>query len=206
MNYTLSKVAIFAGGAIIGSVATWQILKTRYEQRLQQEIDDVKEYYARRAAEGYFNDKHVDLVENESEKDDAPPVKPAESSIRDYAKTLSELNYTDYSSRGKNGSGEVADVKKPHVIRPEEFDELRDEGYETESLTYYADGVLADDTDEPIDDVDAVVGEDSLTHFGEYEDDSVFVRNDKLKTDFEILLDMRNYSDVINKSPHLAED
>lgn len=39
------------------------------------------------------------------------------------------------------------------------------------------------------------IGFESLGHFGEYEDDSVFVRNDRLKTDYEILLDEENYSD-----------
>ena len=43
---------------------------------------------------------------------------------------------------------------------------------------------------------DEIVGLDSLTHFGEYEDDSVFVRNDVMKCDYEILLDHRNYKDV----------
>ena len=65
-------------------------------------------------------------------------------------------------------------------------------------MNYYADGVLADDMDDEIeaDDIDMLVGRDSLNHFGEYEMDSVFVRNDALKTDYEILLDLRNYSEV----------
>ena len=82
----------------------------------------------------------------------------------------------------------------PYIITPDEFGEFDD--YETISLTYYADGVLTDDMDEPIEDVDGLVGVDSLSHFGEYEDDSVFVRNDRMKADYEILSDLRNYSDI----------
>lgn len=82
----------------------------------------------------------------------------------------------------------------PYVISPDEFGQ--DESYETISLTYYADGVLADDDDEMVEDVENLVGFDSLNHFGEYEDDSVFVRNDRLKCDYEILLDHRKYTDV----------
>ena len=92
---------------------------------------------------------------------------------------------------------------KPYVIPPDEFDEL--DGYEVISLTYYADGVLTDDYNEPVEDVENTVGSDSLTHFGEYEDDSVFVRNDNLKVDYEILADMRKYSDVVKIDPHRAE-
>ena len=59
--------------------------------------------------------------------------------------------------------------------------------------------------DEKVEDVDNVVGLESLAHFGEYEDDSVFVRNDRLKCDYEILLDQRTYSDVIKQRPHQTE-
>jgi hypothetical protein len=95
-------------------------------------------------------------------------------------------------------------VDKPYVITPEEFGDLDD--YETISLTYYADLILADDNDVIVDDIEDVVGFDSLNSFGEYEDDSVFVRNDRLKCDYEILLDQRKYSDVIKRRPHEVED
>ena len=90
-------------------------------------------------------------------------------------------------------------MKKPYVISPEEFDTK--DGYKTVSLSYYADGVLADDYDEVVEDVEKMVGKESLNHFGEYEDDSVFVRNDRMRTDFEILRDLRNYSDVVGEMP-----
>ena len=95
-------------------------------------------------------------------------------------------------------------IDKPYVITPEEFGDLDD--YETISLTYYADQILADDNDVIVDDIEDVVGFDSLNSFGEYEDDSVFVRNDRLKSDYEILLDQRKYSDVIKRRPHEVED
>ena len=59
--------------------------------------------------------------------------------------------------------------------------------------------VFADDNDDVIDDIEGTVGIDSLTHFGEYEDDAVFVRNDELKCYYEILLDHRNYNDFVKK-------
>ena len=79
------------------------------------------------------------------------------------------------------------------------------EEHEQISLTYYADGVLADENDEVIEDVEDAVGIDSLNHFGEYEDDSVFVRNDARKCDYEILLDQRTYSEVVEDMPHQME-
>ena len=95
-----------------------------------------------------------------------------------------------------------------HIIAKKLYDEqyLKDrvDGYEMISLTHYSDGVLADDDDEKMadDEVDEVVGADYAEHFGEYEDDSVFIRNDKLKCDYEILLDQRKYSELHNITYH----
>lgn len=72
------------------------------------------------------------------------------------------------------------------------------DGYERISLTYYADGVLADEDNEPVDDIEEIVG-DGLEHFGEYEEDSVFVRNDAKKCDYEILRDLRTFAEVVAK-------
>lgn len=115
-------------------------------------------------------------------------------------------SYQDMVEQYHRESQEIRRVQKevkPYVIAPEEFGEL---DYQMISLTYYADGVLADHLDDPIEDVDSVVGIDSLTHFGEYEDDSVFVRDDESEIDYEILLDARNYNDAVNPKPSVSED
>ena len=91
-------------------------------------------------------------------------------------------------------------AEKPYIIGPDDFGEEYD--YETTTLTYYADGVLEDDYYVVIDkeEVDDMVGLDSFNHFGEYEKDTVFVRNERLKTDFEIQRDLRKYSETTHES------
>ena len=66
--------------------------------------------------------------------------------------------------------------------------------------------MLTDDNDEKMEDYEETIGKDSLDHFGEYEDDSVFVRNDKLRCDFEILSDLRTYSEVLKLKPRLPKE
>lgn len=166
-----SMILTFLLGAAAGSFVTWKLLKHRYEQIAQEEIDSVKEVYSQRF------EKDIDEVE-------APKVNS------DYDNLLKKEGYIDYSDVKKEEK-EVA-KKKPYVIPPEEFGE---NDYETISLTYYEDGVLTDDANYPIDDVESIVGEDSLNHFGEYEDDSVFVRNDEMKIDYEILRSARTYAE-----------
>ena len=50
--------------------------------------------------------------------------------------------------------------------------------------------------DEPKD----IVG-DALNHFGEYEEDSVFVRSDPKRCDYEILRDLRSYAEFRSTLP-----
>ena len=83
---------------------------------------------------------------------------------------------------------------KPYVIHPDEFGDE----YNVVTLVCYNDNVVTTyDTGEVLTDeeVEKLVGLDSLSRFGEYEEDSVFVRNDSIKVDYEILRDEENYSD-----------
>ncbi len=89
---------------------------------------------------------------------------------------------------------------EPYVISPDKFG-LKDD-YELVTYTYYRDGILADEHDKEITNAYETVGE-FKSHFGEYEDDAVYIRNERLKIDFEILLSYEEYTDVISKHPYL---
>lgn len=190
---------MFVLGAAVGSVATWQYTKKKYERIAQAEIDSVKEIFSKRESAA---DVEIVTPEPQTAKVGKPEEKP---DITEYAARLEREGYTNYSnvSAGEKKEEQEAMEMKPYVISPEEFGEFED--YERISLSYYADQILADEDDEKVEDVDNVVGLESLTHFGEFEDDSVFVRNDRLKCDYEILLDQRTYSDVIKQRPHQTE-
>lgn len=178
MKDTLSKIFIFAAGAAIGTVVTWRLLKTKYEQIAREEIDSVKETFAKR-------------LKKENPETSDSEVKGMSEGVASLVEDLGYINYANDDGK------EEGDVRKPYVISPEEFG---DADYETISLTYYADGVVTDGFDEPIENVEETIGAESLTHFGEYEDDSVFVRNEAEEIDYEILLDVRKYSDVVKYS------
>lgn len=183
-------ILAFVLGAALGSAASWRYFKTKYEQIAQEEIDSVKEYYYKKN-----NDKKPEeAVETEEQEEEE-----SEPDYIEYTSMLKNENYhTDYSEIKKTTGipGEL-----PYVISPEEFGEM--DGYSRISLTYYADQVVADDADHILEDVEGTIGFDSLTHFGEYEDDSVFVRNDRRRCDYEILLSLKKYSEVLKEKPYL---
>ena len=233
----------FVAGLAIGSVATWQYAKKKYELIAQEEIDSVKEVFSKKAESNDQEDAEADSDDVEEAREKAKRAKE-KANVAEYAAILKKENYVDYNNiplRGVEGvaasdwrdgfdkihaekygyvpddeDNEEDDIpyveeekiedrseKRPYVIPPEEFGEM--DGYSQVSLTFYADNVLTDEYDRIIPDVDKVVGFDSLSHFGEYEDDSVFVRNDRLKCDYEILADQRTYFGVVLKEPYKAE-
>lgn len=173
----------FAVGAAIGSVASWFFTKKYYERVAQEEIDSVIDYY---------NDK---IEEDEGEAVEATPKTYEKPSLSEYAKKIADEGYAPEENEEEKEKEPMMPKIEPYVISPSEFGEMDE--YETVSLTQYADGVITDEWGDVIEDVDRVVGPDVESHFGEYEDDSVFIRNDDLKTDYEILRDYRNYSESL---------
>ena len=185
MNNKITGFLLFASGVAIGSVVSWKVLDAKYEQLIQEEIESIKEAYY--GAEEEIELDEVPIEELQKAADNAKD-KP---SITEYASILQKEGYTDYSAMSsKEEKTEVVD--EPYVIPPEEFGEFDD--YRTISLTYYSDGVLTDENNDIVDDVD-IIGLTALDHIGEYEDDAVHVRNDRLRCDYEILQVETKYSD-----------
>lgn len=183
----------FLLGMGIGAYVTYMYIKDMYAEIAQEEINSVKEAYIKKTKN---LQKDVITEDENKEKVDKAKNKP---DISEYAVKLKESGYTNYSEI----SQEDNDVEVPYVIAPEDYGE--NDEYETISLTYYSDGVLTDEDDEVITNPGELVGRDFASHFGDYEDDSVFIRNDNRKIDFEILMDYRTYQDVLKAKPHLED-
>lgn len=183
----------FLLGMGIGAYVTYMYVKDMYAEIAQEEINSVKEAYIKKTKN---LQKDVITEDEKKEKVDKAKNNP---DISEYAVKLKESGYTNYSEI----SQEDNDVEVPYVIAPEDYGE--NDEYETISLTYYSDGVLTDEDDEVITNPGELVGRDFASHFGDYEDDSVFIRNDNRKIDFEILMDYRTYQDVLKAKPHLED-
>lgn len=165
----------FTLGAAVGSVVTWKLVQTKYEKIAEEEIDEIRSFYRNKMSEP-----------TEGEDTASEPTEDLDEALKEYEAAVDE-----YAVEEKEQKGGSDDVEKPYVISPAEFGEM--DGYSVETLFYYANGMLADANGEVIDDAEDIIGEDSLTHFGDYEEDSVCVRNDRLKADYEILKDNGDY-------------
>lgn len=194
MNNKVVNFIMFTAGAAAGSVVTWKLLKTKYEKLAQEEINSVKEVFSRREKE------------LESKVDEAPEPNQEEPSKSEeqiaYEAKLTNLGYTDYSNINDKDDEPVSSVS-PYVISPDEFGCA--EGYDFINLTYYADGILADD-DGDIIDVEETIGSEALRRFGEYEPDVVHVRNDVRRVDYEVCRDLETYKEADGRAYHHTEE
>ena len=191
MNNNIKNFAIFMAGGVSGFMIAWFSLKTKYEKMADEEIASVKEAFSK--SKRYIQtDKKESTIESpeasEAHKKNKLTIKSEDRPIYDYS-----ARYRSNSNEKPKTEPKQDDILKPYVITPEEFNNSE---YECQTLFYYADHILADDDYNVIGDVEGSIGYSALAHFGDYEIDSVYVRNDRLKIDFEVLLDGRNYCDI----------
>jgi len=173
-------------GAAAGSVVSWRLLKKRYSELADREIESVKEEFA----------KERKIFVEEKETEIKAKVATDKPDIMDYAKVVSKEGYTNYRKPEESTTKE----DEPYIISPELFGELDD--YECVTVKYYVeDGILTDDNDEMVDDpshiipVEGLDREDSL--------DVIYTRNDILKVDYEIIITLDSYDDVLAEKPYL---
>ena len=190
MNDKLSSVIIFCGGVFIGGFLTWDFFKTKYEKIADEEIASVKETFDHREPRPDKNYK----VEEALKGNDA------------YINIIDSNSYRNYSNAeietDKKGGTADMELKQPYVITPEQYEDNVD--YTKVSLTWYNDEVLEDDWGNVLD-PDDVIGSDALKTFGQYEKDSVFVRDDDEQIDYEVLLDTRSYKETYGHDPVEAD-
>ena len=189
MNRLICSAIGFVTGSIIGSAITYMILRKPMEEEFQRRVDSIKDTY-RKESEKYAIKNYEKGVEEAKNK----------TTVEEKLKVFS-TERTDYTQfwRGDDSDKKDSPLKKEakiSIISPEEFGEM---GYQTINLTYFADGVLVDDRYGVMeeDELELAVGRDSLSHFGDYEEDSVHVRNEQREIDYEILLDPRTYEEFL---------
>lgn len=198
----LGTVLAFLAGAAVGGGSVWYVLKARYEEISEQDIYSAKQAF--RAREEKLQ-REIDNLKERLEIPDMDTEEPKaiqasaaknreKGDINDYAKMVNRVQY----SRTSVPQPPEHEVEAPYVISLDEFGEI--EGYTQISLTYFDDGILSDENGVIIDEPEDIVG-DALNHFGEYEEDSVFVRSDPKRCDYEILRDLRSYAEFRSTLP-----
>lgn len=218
MNKThLIYAGIFAGGAVVGGVATYfasrKYFDEHYSQLATDEIKSVKEHYHNKeqSLENEFRkDRYSEKLSTLGYHADTERPTPEQLAELDRVAEVMEKSQVEIDINPQEGatvavkpydsysSDEDRDKQKPYLISQDEYSE--EPSYAKISITFYQqDSVLADDRDYVIDDVDATVGEFRIDNFGKLSGDPnlMLIRNDRLMADYEIALDQRSFNEVV---------
>lgn len=201
MNKLYVFLAFVAGG-VCGVLGTKTYFEDLYRRQYEEDLESVKKVwtYKKPAEEDAKEDDESVLVKGNHENE-----------MYQYAKILQKSGYINYSDTPVDTSEMTApevytppeNYKDPYPIPP---DILGSDGYDQITLFYTEDKVLLNEDDTKVDNIEDVVGLDSLNHFGEYEEDVLYVRNERLRTDYEVLMDPRTYPQVLEERPYLSRE
>lgn len=192
----MKNLLCFVTGAAIGSVVTWKLIEKKYKDLADEEIESVIETFKNRKPR-ITKDNVKETVEKVINKYKEPKeivedIVTAERYSIENEEEIDEDDESNYTVDVDTG----VEVIAPYVITPEQFGEYSE--YGTKTLTYYADNVLTDEIDNPItlDEMVTMIGPDALDNFGEYEDDSVYIRDETNEMDYEILKSEKMFSEI----------
>ena len=192
----MKNLLCFVAGAAIGSVVTWKLIEKKYKDLADEEIESVIETFKNRKPR-ITKDNVKETVEKVINKYKEPKeiVEDIVTAERYSIENEEEIDEDDESNYTVNIDNDDT-VITPYVIEPEQFGEYNE--YGTKTLTYYADNVLTDEIDNPItsEEMITMIGPDALDHFGEYEDDSVYIRDEMNEMDYEILKSEKKFSEI----------
>lgn len=211
----LSGVSLFSYGALVGWAVAGDYLENKYKSS-SEAMQEVIERQAKRLAQKsvaseapvnmsvffHGDEKAQTETESESEVGDEAGVETAleeeidnSFDVRERLKAQIEQYvgsakvYTDEFDRQIVSEGFVAGP--PHLITKEQF--AWEDGYDhyhKETVIYYAPYRAAvDEDDEAIEDIDALLGWKNLDVIGGDDLDVVYIRNDRIETDYEVVLE-----------------
>ncbi len=211
------------GGVVVAAVLD-QRLKRKYAQIADDEIEQVKEHYREKEMELLDEQKKIasqpkpsleKMTEHLKDRAKAELIAEGEGytgkSIEEAVEELRQQPQPDAEELGaeeimpdwsyrdiwdQNREMAQRDKSIPYIIHAEEFN--ADDSYDHQvTLTYFeGDDVLVDEADEVITKKDEVVGLENLTKFGHGSGDPsvLYIRNDRLQQDMEILLHKSHYA------------
>lgn len=199
------------GGAAVTAFLLTKQLEAKYQAISEEEIAEARLFYKRLHKVEEFSDPISALEQYASRVDElgySPEGKAQaveEELIREDVEAAAEEVQNIFElGEGESGFDYEAEVRmrkpeRPYLITSQEHDENEDE-FEQSTLTYFeGDDVLLDSRDKPIPDPDMIVGDDNLLRFGVGSGDPkvVYVRNERLKMDFEILKSEGKYTEEV---------
>jgi hypothetical protein len=191
---TITSILSLAAGACGGYFFAKHQLEKIFDERLETELEKTKKYYQERNLNNQPFATPEEAVKNLIPPDEAERMAKAGHALRVYsgvggeqeAASVIVRNVMDTPQDGTYGV-ERRNPNRPYKIEEDEFFQS-DLEYSQITLTYYVmDETLTDERDAIVELAEKMVGNDLHEHFTVDPDLTVvYIRNEALRTDFEI--------------------
>lgn len=218
---TVASASSLAVGCVSGYLYARRTLEAQFQLRLESEIAETKRFFTSYYKVGEYSDPEKlaeKLIEDDPEavtrmaqydtrSQEIPPeiLERVASSLAKAEDAVAEEAepYNAFESPRQHWDQEAEEIERrngvPYIISYEEF--MNNEtDHEQGEFTYYAgDDVLTDSRDEVIPNPEEYVGPEALTRFGHGSNDihKVFVRNEMMEQDFEIVHSTKSYAEDV---------
>lgn len=209
MNDKAKCTISFVSGVITGAVGVMLFTKKKWQKEFDSKRDEMIRYYESKketVKEETVNEVIPEVAEpKETEAKDILRTDKDKQEVEESEKIIQRFNYAKISTpeRTKNEAPILNDEsysKDPYEIDGREFG--TQEMYGMVTLYFYDDGELLTEKYELLndDDVENYIGSKLLEKFAALRDsdpelDSFYVRNDRLKTDYEIIVESGRYEE-----------
>lgn len=186
-------IIAFILGAAAGVASSMFYFKTKYEQKADAEIQEIRDLYAKKSE---TEEKKEDTTVTSHQVTKADDLHATARHVSEYTKYTSKEEtaepQTEESEEPKDGIRvervDFAPMKNPNPPKPyliDASDYGQDDNFDPLCWEWYTDGVLANENDEVIDNIQEWIG-DGLKVFAESEDNLFWVRNEKYGVDIEV--------------------
>ena len=206
MKLNLMKIKeplIFLGGAGIGSVITWLVVKEKYRSQAQEEIESVKETFTR------INKEAIEKAAAAKNKPDISVYAEAMGRIRQDAEKertgTMDMEYPD--TEVEDDELEDDEPGRMYEITPSEFASYTNDRTKV-TLFRFSDDVFTDEMYEKVDPRDWLTGYlvllddntplDPIDYVRKMSKDEICVRNFDLNLDIDICTQDMTYTDYMS--------
>lgn len=220
-SLTGREVGFFLVGAGVGIAIGFTVgykvaekrLQTKYSKLAEEEISEMREHYQQKMVavepkpplDKVMKERYseVELQAIKETNAQFPPEEEVqEGVVVQEVEETTQVNVFD--SEDWNYAAEIAkrDPEVPYIIHVDEFSQNEPE-HDQLTYTYYEmDDVLADQQENTIDDMDAVIGLGNLGRWGHGSKDEhiVYIRNEEMKTDFEVVRDHGSFAEETRRN------
>lgn len=179
----LKTFIIFFAGVGVGAIGMRFYLKDKMENELDAAVERINSEY-KRDREMLFKEAGAGTETPEEKKERA-------EGLRVFRSEVAKQAYDSYFNGGSDEEDAMAPAEKvetPYIISANEF--ATGTGLDKVTLTYYINAdLLCEDGEVLENNYDELLGNEWKEHFHDEEDGVVYVRNEKMGAEYEVLLD-----------------